>query len=221
MWKYNKPTFEFSREIPLSYNVAPWGGHSYFAYDLVVNTRPKVIVELGTYKGNSLFAMAQAVKDFGLKTKLHAVDTWQGDRHAGFYGEDIYNTFSQVKESYYKDLNIIPHRTTFDKAQGEFKDKSIDILHIDGLHTYEAVKHDLDNWSPKVKSNGIVMFHDIAETGRDFGVYRLWEELEGVNTLAFPFYHGLGVVFLGNKLGDKPVDNACIDHYKQLADKLG
>jgi len=43
----------------------------------------------------------------------------------------------------------------------------------------------------------------------------------GHSYFAYPFYHGLGVVFLGNKLGDKPVDNACIDHYKQLADKLG
>lgn len=200
MWKYNKPTFEFSREIPLSYNMAPWGGHSYFAYDLVVNTRPKVIVELGTYKGNSLFAMAQAVKDFGLKTKLHAVDTWQGDRHAGFYGEGVYNTFSQVKESYYKDLNIIPHRTTFDKAQGEFKDKSIDILHIDGLHTYEAVKHDFDNWLCKVKDDGVIMLHDVEEIMGDFGVYKLWGKLQGkYETLTFKFYHGLGVIFLGEK----------------------
>ena len=220
MWKYYNPTFEFRSEMPLNLAYAPWGGHSYFAYDLVANTKPKLIVELGTYKGNSLFAMAQAVKDLKLNTSLRAVDTWQGDAHSGFYGDEIWKTFNKALE-HYKDLDIHPHRMLFDQARDKFEDGSIDILHIDGLHTYEAVKHDLDNWSPKVKSNGIVMFHDIAETGRDFGVYRLWEELEGVNTLAFPFYHGLGVVFLGNKLGDKPVDNACIDHYKQLADKLG
>jgi hypothetical protein len=44
------------------------------------------------------------------------------------------------------------------------------------------------------------MFHDIREARDDFGVYKLWEELEKkYKTIAFDFYHGLGVVFLGDK----------------------
>lgn len=217
MWKYYSPSFEFSSEIPLNFELTPWGGHSYFAYDLVANTKPELIVELGTYKGNSLFSMAQAVKDLDLDTALHGIDTWKGDEHSGFYGKEIWKTFKTIRKKYYKDLNLTPHRMLFDQARDKFEDGSIDILHIDGLHTYEAVKYDLENWLPKVKDNGIVMFHDIIEKGRGFGVYKLWEELEGANTLAFPFYHGLGVVFLG----EKPVDNGCIGHYTKLADKLG
>ncbi len=202
-WKYYSPIFEFTKEIPI--NSSAWSGHYFFAYDLVRNIKPKVIVELGTHKGNSLFSMAQAVKDEKLKTELHAVDTWEGDPQAGYYEEDIYRNFNKITKKYYKDVNVIPHKMLFDEAVKNFKDNSIDILHIDGLHTYEAVKHDFETWLPKVKKDtGIIMFHDVCEKKDDFGVYKLWEELQKryKNTVTFEHYHGLGVIFLNNDIKD-------------------
>lgn len=195
-WEYYSPTFEFSRDLPI--DSSAWSGHYFFAYDLVRNIKPKVIVELGTHKGNSLFSMAQAIKDAQLKTKLHAVDTWEGDSQAGFYGKNVYKDFLKISKKYYQDVDIIPHKMLFDDALTHFNDNSIDILHIDGLHTYEAVKHDFETWLPKVNKNtGTIMFHDVCERQGDFGVYRLWEELKKKykDTITFEHYHGLGVVF--------------------------
>lgn len=200
-WSYYSPTFEFTKELPLESSA--WSGHYFFAYDLVRNLKPEVIVELGTHKGNSLFSMAQAIKDGKLKTKLHGVDTWEGDSQAGYYGEDIYKEFLKISKKYYTDVDIIPHKMFFDDALKTFKNNSIDILHIDGLHTYEAVKHDYDTWLPKVKKDtGIIMFHDVCETKDDFGVYRLWEKEKKKykNTITFEHYHGLGVVFINDNL---------------------
>ena len=197
-WKYYKPKFEYEGIIN-PYESA-WAGHVFFAYDLVRNTKPKRIVELGTHFGHSFFAFCQAVKDEGLKTELAAVDTWKGDKHSGFYDESVYNTVKKIKNTVYKDLKISLVRKTFDEALSEFDNDSIDILHIDGLHTYEAVKHDFENWLGKVKKNGIILLHDTSVTTEDFGVYKLWDEIkEKYKTLEFEHSHGLGVMFKSPK----------------------
>jgi hypothetical protein len=219
-WRLRKPEFEFITDLPIESSA--WSGHYFFAYDLVAATKPKVIVELGTHKGNSLFSFAQAIKDFELKTKIHAVDTWEGDEHAGFYGEDVYKTFLDIKNRYYEDVNIIPHKMLFDKAIEDFDDNTIDILHIDGLHTYNAVKHDFETWLPKVKKKtGIILFHDVCEKSDDFGVYKLWEELKKkYKTITFGHYHGLGVLFLneGSSHKNLPSPEILITYYKKVSE---
>lgn len=202
-WQPLDPSFEFTKELPT--HSSAWSGHYFFAYDLVANTKPNLIVELGTHKGNSLFSFAQAIKDLKLKTKLHAIDTWEGDEHAGYYGEEIFEKFYNIKNKYYKNVNIITHKMFFDDAIDKFKDNSIDILHIDGLHTYESVKHDFENWLPKVnKKNGVILLHDVYEKSDDFGVHKLWKELkEKYKTITFEHYHGLGVLILGNRILDE------------------
>jgi len=179
-WQINTPTFEFVNSFPVD-------------------------TSAGTHKGNSLFSFAQAIKDLELKTELHAVDTWQGDKHAGFYKDKVYKKFLEIADEHYEDVKVIPHRILFDEAVDKFEDNSIDILHIDGLHTYEAVKHDFENWLPKVnKKRGIILLHDVCEKSKDFGVYKLWEELQReYKTLTFPHSHGLGVLFLNKQILSK------------------
>lgn len=193
-WKYFNPKFEYEEKFQAWKQ--PWAGHMYFVYDLIRNLNPKVIVELGTYVGVSFFTMCQAVKDGQLDTKLHAVDTWKGDEQTRFYDESIFDLFSKLKRSYYNDLNIILHRKTFDQALEEFPSNSIDFLHIDGLHTYKAVKHDFTAWNKKVKKGGVIFLHDTHMQRAGFEVYKLWEEIKGKNkTLEFSHSYGLGILF--------------------------
>jgi hypothetical protein len=85
-------------------------------------------------------------------------------------------------------------RTTFDEARQNFADETVDILHIDGLHTYGAVLHDFENWLSAVKPGGLVLLHDISARHGDFGVWRVWEELESRGErFSFPHSWGLGV----------------------------
>lgn len=193
-WNYYEPQFEYEKIFnDLEW---PWAGHKYFIYDFIRNLKPHTIVELGTHKGTSFFSMCQAVKDGKLKTKLYAIDTWKGDEHAGFYDETIFNEVKKIKKTYYSRQNIIFLRSLFDDATTQFKENSIDLLHIDGLHTYRAVKHDFGNWYKKVKKNGIIILHDTNEKHDDFGVYRLWGKLKKeYQTLEFYQSHGLGILF--------------------------
>ena len=63
-----------------------------FAFCGVGDSRdlPKIFVELGTHSGNSYFSFCQSVVEAGISTKCYAVDTWQGDEHAGQYSEEIF-----------------------------------------------------------------------------------------------------------------------------------
>jgi hypothetical protein len=186
--------FSHPRRLKLPF---AWVEHIPFAFFLVDILRPQRLVELGTHSGNSYNAFCQAVELSGAGTICHAVDTWEGDAHAGRYESSIYQELSTYQEGNYSGFSKLL-RMTFDEALCGFEDKSIDLLHIDGLHTYEAVKHDFESWLPKVAPGGVILMHDIAVKEHDFGVWRLWEEIkENFQTSEFAYGFGLGVVFVG------------------------
>ena len=174
---------------------SPWSGHRYFAYDLVRWQQPSRIVELGTHWGCSFFALAQAVGESGLDTECHAVDTWKGDLHAGFYGSEVYEAFTRIVHTHFSNLDVRIHRKTFDEALDIFEDGSIDLLHIVGYHTFDAVRHDFETWLPKVADNGIVLFHD-TDPSSGYGSADYWNELRlSYPGFGFPHSFGLGVLF--------------------------
>lgn len=193
-WEISDPVFEGDQECPL-YKAWPWNGHRFFGYDLIKHLKPHLLVELGTYWGTSFFTFCQAVKDEGLKTRCVAVDTWAGDEHTGEYGNDVFATVNGLCDGTYQSVNTELIRSYFVEAVNSFADNSISLLHIDGLHTYEAVSEDFRNWLPKLEDNGVVLFHDIADSC-DYGSVKFWKEISSQYP-SFTFQHswGLGILF--------------------------
>jgi len=210
-----------------------WLGHIPFAFSLVDALRPHTIVELGTYSGSSLAALCQAVEAVGLSTRCYGIDSWAGDVHMS-YDESVYDDVSQYMKSTYPGIAELV-RARFDDAVDRFADASIDLLHIDGTHTYEGVSNDYRKWLPKLSDRGVMMFHDIHVTedlfgagAQVFGVRRFFDEVK-YRYPHFEFSHscGLGVLVVGrnisarmNDLLDASQEKACQKFFATLGNGL-
>jgi len=175
---YPRKNYDFISTI-----CSAWTGHRDFAEWLVDYTKPKTIVELGVDWGFSSFVFANANKS----TKVYGVDLFTGDDHTCY--RDTYNSVMEnIKKHNLSNLEII---------KGDFTEVSktwnipIDILHIDGFHTYDAVKNDFTNWSKFVNNNGVVLFHDTAV--EYFGIKDFFNELPNDYKLSFSHSAGLGI----------------------------
>jgi predicted O-methyltransferase YrrM len=62
--------------------------------------------------------------------------------------------------------------STLDQVKRLFKGQQIDMLFIDGDHTYEGVKMDWEMYSQLVRPGGLVVFHDVAGNYEDTQVKR-------------------------------------------------
>jgi hypothetical protein len=185
-------------------DIDSWHGHIPFAFELIKNLKPKRFVELGTHKGDSYLTFCQAVKHYQTKTECFSVDTWQGDEHAGedpeLYGKNIYETLSAYHDERYRAFSSLL-KMKFDEALPRFTNGSIDLLHIDGLHTYDAVKNDFETWLPKMSDRGVILFHDTVVKYGSFAVWQLWDELlEQYPGFGFSHSYGLGVLAVGKEI---------------------
>ena len=193
-------------ELPLLYppqhetSHSAWKGHRGFAQRLIKALQPEVFVELGVHAGDSYFTIVESMHN----GKAYGVDTWAGDKHAGFYDDSIWNMVQSVNKQYsFSTLLKMP----FDQAAGIVSD-GISLLHIDGLHTYESVKHDFETWGPKVYD--VILLHDICvPENPDFGVWRLWEEIKNDRCFEFHHCHGLAV-FCKSERGFRAVQDTIL-----------
>jgi hypothetical protein len=189
--------------------ISAWMQHVPFMAWAIRNLEPRSYVELGTHYGVSFFAAVQTAAFLKLPLEARAIDLWEGDRHAGMYGNEV---FDHVSARAKKFSGVTLTRSLFADARKLVPDGSVDLLHIDGLHTYEAVREDFDTWVSSLSDRGVIFFHDVRETRSDFGVHILWSELQAkFPSFTFDHGHGLGVLLVGSRVPKAFTDLAKLD----------
>lgn len=134
------------------------------AWDRVADDRPLIVVELGSWIGNSALAM-QSAGGRVAETIIHCVDHWKGGNHMQreiAKEHDAYEGFCKnVGDKLGK--TIIPHRgDTVEVASRWVADgnPTIDVLFVDAGHTYEECLADIKSWAPHVAKGGVICGHD-------------------------------------------------------------
>lgn len=158
-------------------------GHEKFCQWLVQTTGAKVVVELGVDFGWSFFHFGMVLPKDGV---VVGVDDYSNPFHNG----NGINKRDSIRENLL--LGMTLRDQTFWDAAYEWRldPKPIDVLLIDGGHSYENVSEDFSLWSPFVRSGGCVLFHDLYSFPDGPG--RFFAELEGPK-FSFGHSHGLGV----------------------------
>ncbi len=173
-----------------------WAPHAPLLRFLMTVARARRYVELGTHNGMSLLSAVQASRPID-GSQCIGIDTWAGDEHAGTYDEDVFLGFRDRARAVAPD-DLLFIRASFNEARILFAPGSIDVLLIDGLHTYEAVKNDFESWLPAMSDRGIMLFHDTHARGHGFGVWRLWDEIRAdYPSIDITHSYGLGVAVVG------------------------
>jgi len=167
--------------IPSAWNVPP-KSHNEFVIWLLKKINPRVTVELGVDYGYSSFLMS-----LNTKGKVYGIDCFDNTKHE-IRIDDDYQFVLNIKDKLKLDnLEIV--KGYFDDVAKQW-DKEIDLLHIDGLHDYDNCKNDYDTWSPLLKEDGVILFHDTISYPKDVGLFFSQLEVPKVN---FTNSCGLGV----------------------------
>jgi predicted O-methyltransferase YrrM len=181
--------FELEKGSPAP---SAWVGLGTIAYEIVTHFRPQRIVELGSFGGFSTCVMGLALRDLNQGGQVYAVDSWTGDKHTGSYGEQVYESFLRARRKLGLDTTIVPLRMTFEEASRHIK-PGIDLLHIDGFHTFKAVSNDFKCFRPLLIPNAVVLFHDVYTGFR--GMRLFWALISRrFPSHLIPYSHGLGVI---------------------------
>src|SRR5437764_3203567 len=169
-----------------------WCMHLPFAYDLMRELKPRIFVQLGVGKGEPYFGFCQSVAEHILSTKCYGIDTWNDKTQADEIGAE---TKTEVANYNWRYSSFSTLKTmAFREALRDFADGSVDLLHIDGVHSYEDAKRCFEAWLPKLSPDGIVLLHGATLDERDSDVWRLWDGIARPKmSFLFEFGHGLGV----------------------------
>lgn len=163
-----------------------WGGEDKIFNELISKYKPKIIAEVGTYKGQSAINMAKALKNSKIDGHIVCIDTWLGSSEFYFNhgqgGRELCFDYG-YPTIYYQFLVNVCHHGMQDYitpvplpsvvAAEVFKGRNIqfDMIYIDGDHSFDSVSTDIRLYHNLLSPNGVMFGHDLNWDGVKAAVY--------------------------------------------------
>jgi predicted O-methyltransferase YrrM len=166
-------------------------GTAVLLYSLMHQRPPRNVVEIGSYLGRSTVFFGLTLRDLNPRGRVVAIDPHTGDRQLlDRLGVDRLSTFELFRQHCQAtgvDELVDAHVATSLEVARRWSDP-VDLLYVDGWHSYDAVVADGEAWLSHLSPPGVVVFddynaydevrdavHDLAERGR----FVLWGSIFG------------------------------------------
>jgi len=170
---------------------------------LLSEIKPKVILEIGTANGGTLFLFSRVASS---DATIISIDLPGGEFGGGYpdWKIPLYKAFARENQQIYLIRADSHDPKTLEQVKKILNGRKVDFLFIDGDHTYEGVKKDFEMYSPLVRKGGIIAFHDIVSGPEENvgGVPKFWQELKSKDKEFLEIVkdwnqggYGLGVIF--------------------------
>jgi predicted O-methyltransferase YrrM len=147
--------------------------------ELMAARAPKVVLEIGTANGGSLFLFTRIAAP---EAHILSLDLPGGQFGGGYpaWKSGLYRSFARAGQEIILLRGDSHEEAVAERVCERLGNERIDLLFIDGDHRYEGVRRDFQMYVPMVRLGGIVAFHDIVPGSEEAvgGVPRFWRELK-------------------------------------------
>ena len=143
----------------------------------VKRLNPQTVLEIGTHRGGTLYLWARLAQPDAI---LVSIDLPGGKFGGGYspFRAPIYRRFAQAHQKLHLVRANSHAASTLEETKLLLSGHHIDLLFIDGDHTYEGVKKDWEMYSPLVRSGGLIVFHDVAGNYGETQVKTFWDTIK-------------------------------------------
>ena len=176
---------------------------------LLKTRKLKTVVEIGTAQGGTFYTWCKIATSDAF---IISIDLPGGPFGGGYTLKDVkkFKKYRKQKQKVYFLRKDSHRQNTKDRLVKILDGRKIDFLFIDGDHRYRGVKKDFQLYSPLVKQNGLVVFHDILHHPKvpACKVEKFWNEIkskykyieltEETSDRGWGQWGGIGVIYYVN-----------------------
>lgn len=149
--------FQNLNTASLRYDLQGWNSERLTLRKMLEQTRPGLVIEVGSWKGASAIFMGRYIKEKQWNAKIVCVDSWD---QPAIFQQFVFN----VAQSQLTDI-LIPFPQTSMEAASWFRENGVlaDLIYIDAGHKEKDVYQDVKNYYGLLKPEGIIFGDDYFE----------------------------------------------------------
>jgi cephalosporin hydroxylase len=147
----------------------------------VEQIKPRTVIEIGTGWGGTLFLFATVASSDATLISIDLPSSLFG-RGYPKWKNSLYKSFARNRQEIELVRGNSHQASSVEAVKRCLGSRQVDVLFIDGDHTYEGVKKDFELYSPMVRKGGLIAFHDITPNlkNSEIEVPQFWNELRDV-----------------------------------------